>query len=102
MRLQLSKNGKGFIYGVVGATLVVFALALAGCGESREDAGINNRDVGPADIINMPDGFSNVAHKCDGPNMVYVIYHGSSTEGAKAYGSVAVVANDPRCAGAAK
>lgn len=69
---------------------------IAGC-ESRQDAGVNNRDTGPADIINMPDGYSNVSHKCDGPNMVYVIYHGSSTEGAKAYGSVAVVPNDPRC-----
>lgn len=40
----------------------------------------------------MPDGFSNLASKCDGPNRVYVIFHNDS-----AYGAVAVVANDPRC-----
>lgn len=60
-------------------------------------AGVNNRDIGPADIINMPDGYSNVAHKCDSPDMVCVIYHGNDVDGPKAYGSVDVVANDPRC-----
>jgi hypothetical protein len=43
----------------------------------------------------MPDGFSNVAHKCDGPDMVYVIFHNDG-----AYGSVAIAPNDPRCTGA--
>jgi len=76
---------------------VAAVLALSACGESTQDSGVNNRDTGPADLINMPDGYSNVAHKCDGPNMVYVIYHGSFAEGPKAYGSLAVVANDPRC-----
>lgn len=77
-------------------TLIAGTLALSACGESTQDANTGDRNVGPADIINMPDGFSNVAHKCDGPNMVYVIYHGSSSD-SRAYGSVAVVANDPRC-----
>lgn len=45
-------------------------------------------------MIEMPDGFSNIASKCDGPNRVYVVFHSDS-----AYGSVAVVANDPRCTG---
>lgn len=40
----------------------------------------------------MPDGFSNWASKCDGPNRVYTIYHGDQK-----YGSIAVVPNDPRC-----
>lgn len=77
-------------------TLIAGTLALSACGESTQDANTGDRNVGPADIINMPDGFSNVAHKCDGPNMVYVIYHGASGN-VSAYGSVAVVANDPRC-----
>ena len=46
----------------------------------------------PPRLINMPDGFSNVSAKCDGPNMVYVVYHSDS-----AYGSVAIAPNDPRC-----
>lgn len=45
-----------------------------------------------ADIIEMPDGFSNAATKCDHGNRVYVLYHGSS-----AYGSVAVSPHDPSC-----
>ncbi len=77
-------------------TLAV-VLGLSACGESTQDSGVTGRDTGPADLINMPDGYSNVAHKCDGPNMVYVIYHGSFAEGSRAYGSLSVVANDPRC-----
>lgn len=80
-----------------GIASLVFLFAGAASCESTQDAGVNNRDTGPADIINMPDGYSNVAHKCDGTNMVYVIYHGNIHEGPKAYGSVSVVANDPRC-----
>ena len=49
----------------------------------------------PATVGNMPDGFSNWARKCDGPNMVYALYHGDS-----AYGAIAVAGNDPRCTGA--
>ena len=48
----------------------------------------------PATVGNMPDGFSNWARKCDGPDMVYVLLHSDS-----AYGGISVVANDPRCAG---
>jgi hypothetical protein len=40
----------------------------------------------------MPDGFSNVAAKCDGTTKVYVIYKGDANRG-----SVAVSANDPSC-----
>jgi hypothetical protein len=72
-------------------------LALAGCSskytEPFKDAPRtqeSNND--PAQVIRMPDGFSNLSSKCDGPNRVYVIYHGDN-----AYGSIAVAANDPRC-----
>lgn len=47
----------------------------------------------PATVGNMPDGFSNWARKCDGPNMVYVLYHSDNP-----YGSISVVPGDPRCA----
>jgi len=46
----------------------------------------------PADTVTMPDGFSNLATKCDHGNRVYVAYHGDS-----AYASIYVVANDPTC-----
>ena len=77
-------------------TVAMTLLALAGCKytEPFKDAPVSGQNNGaPADLIRMPDGFSNVATKCDGPNRVYVVYHADS-----AYGSVAVVPNDPRCA----
>lgn len=81
----------------LGILTVVLLSGADGC-ESSQDAGFTERDKGPARVIvNMPDGYSNVAAKCEGPNMVYVIYHGNNSEGAKPYGSLAVVANDPRC-----
>jgi hypothetical protein len=80
------------------AVALALGLALAGCGETSQDAGAGARDTGPADIINMPDGFSNVAYKCNGPNMVYVIYHKGMDNSAQPYGALAVVAGDPRCA----
>lgn len=82
---------------VLGALTVLLLAGADGC-ESSQDAGVSERDKGPARVIvNMPDGYSNVAAKCEGPNMVYVIYHGNSSEGARPYGALAVVPNDPRC-----
>ncbi len=60
--------------------------------ERFSDAPRGEVNKGPADIITMPDGFSNVSAKCDGANRVYVVFHSNS-----AYGSVAVAPNDPRC-----
>lgn len=79
------------------AVAVGAVLALNGCGKMTEpfkDAprtGVTNDK--PADTVTMPDGFSNVATKCDHGNRVYVAYHGNN-----AYASIAVVANDPSCA----
>lgn len=81
--------------------LIVTAIAvfaLAGCGEEARDAPRGTEDTGPADIIQFPDGFSNVAHKCDGPNMVYSSTNGAGTENAESTrAALAVVPNDPRC-----
>lgn len=66
------------------------ALAFAGCGE---DAPTGERDKGKADVLNMPSGFANVAHKCDG-NGNRVFSAGGSDVGV----SVAVV-RDPACGG---
>lgn len=80
---------------LVGCALLS-TLALSGCGdkalEGFQDAHIDGRNTNPAMVGTMPDGFSNFAAKCDGPNMVYVVFHGDSS-----YGSIDVVPNDPRC-----
>lgn len=75
---------------------LVALVALTGCGKVSEpfkDAPRGQSNNSPADTMTFPDGFSNVAHKCDGPNMVYVVFKGDL-----AYGSINVVPNDPRCA----
>lgn len=75
--------------------VLVAALALTGCSKMTEpfkDAPRGETNDAPADLITMPDGFSNIARKCDGPNMVYVIYHADSP-----YGALSVAPNDPRC-----
>ena len=60
--------------------------------EKFRDAPRGETDRKPADVILMPDGFSNVSSKCDGPNRVYVVFKSNA-----AYGAVAVAPNDPRC-----
>lgn len=79
--------------------LVVALLLLTGCGvdkanEPFKDAKRGNTNSSPADTIEMPDGFSNVATKCDHGNRIYVIFKSDSS-----YGSVAVVPNAPDCGG---
>lgn len=76
------------------AAITAAALVLTGCqiggdkaNEQFKDAPrtalINNT---AAQVVTMPDGFNNVATKCDHGNRIYVTFHGNS-----AYGSVAVV-----------
>lgn len=80
------------------ATAAVVPLLMASSCESGQDAPIATRNTGSAEVLNFPDGFRNVAHKCDGPNMVYSASAGDDTKS----GSISVVPNDPRCTGAAK
>jgi len=74
----------------------IAVLALAGCAKAREpfqDAPTaDRRNSAPAQVIEFPDGFSNMAGKCDGPNYVYSSFHGNANRTA-----IAVVPNDPRC-----
>lgn len=60
--------------------------------EQFQDANVNSRNTAPADIVTMPDGFSNVATKCDHGNRLYVAFHGDGS-----YAAVAVVPADPTC-----
>lgn len=73
----------------------IAVLALAGCGafndqRGKGDAPVANRkgDDAPARVVNMPDGFSNVAFKCIDSNGLYV-----TTKDA----APVVVADDPLC-----
>lgn len=85
-----------YIAAAVGVTVAIGFGATACSNKYTQpfkDAPRSGQDNGaPMDVIRMSDGFSNVGAKCDGPNRVYVAYHGDSK-----YASLAVVANDPRC-----
>lgn len=81
---------------IILAAAAFFAFAgVSGCGAN--DAEVGERDHAPANIINFPDHFSSVAHKCDGHgNRVYEADHGEG--GGKQSSAIAVV-RDPSCAG---
>lgn len=82
---------------LIPATLLAVTLALAGCGakgsEPFKDAprSATTNDA-PADTVTFPDGFSNVATKCDHGNRLYIAFHGDGS-----YASIAVVAKDTTC-----
>ena len=85
---------------VVGCLLTVnVALVLTSCGadsrltEGLQDADVGTRNTAPADLINMPDGFANVATKCDNGNRIYVVRDASSNPRVGIWG----VAGDPTC-----
>ena len=88
MKLKLS---------IAAAGLALVVLSLAGCSKFTEpfkDAPRSGVDNGqPADLIRMPDGFSNAATKCDHGNRIYISYHGDAASAA-----IAVVPADPTCA----
>lgn len=81
---------------LVGSVLTA-GLIFGGCGldkasEPFNDAPRGNTNDEPRDVMTFPDGFSNVATGCEGPNRVYVAFKGDDNRAA-----VAVVPNDPRC-----
>lgn len=77
----------------------IAGIAITACSEKqrepfRDAAQEDPRNSGPAQVIEMPDGFSNVSTKCDHGNRVYVIFKGDDNRG-----SVAVVKDDTSCKG---
>ena len=78
------------------AVAALAVLTLTSCGEKAsepfKDAPQGQRNNSAADTMTFPDGFSNVATKCDHGNRVYVAFKGD-----KPYGALAVVPNDPSC-----
>jgi len=80
---------------LIAALVIALPLTQADSCDTHSDADSGKVDHAPADVIQFPDGFRNVAHKCDGPNMVYSLSSGQSDTRP---GGLAVVPNDPRCA----
>lgn len=77
------------------AALVLAGASLAGCkaNEPHQDAPVSDRDKSPAEVYDMPDGFSNFAEKCDKHgNRIVVVFHGDGT-----YAGVTAIPNDPTC-----
>lgn len=92
----MRKNVK-LILGSFVATSAIALTTASSCDKVTEpfqDAPISHHQSDPAEVLDMPDGFSNMAAKCDGPNMVYSAFHGDANRT-----SIAVVPNDPRCTG---
>lgn len=81
---------------IIAAVPAVVLLSASSCQQSNDApvvGGNESGDQSPAEIYAMPDGFSNVATKCDHfGNRIYTMYHGSD-----ASGSIFVVAADPTC-----
>ncbi|UGQ12393.1 hypothetical protein LO772_01915 [Yinghuangia sp. ASG 101] len=83
------------------AVVASVGVLTAGCGKGQtvkepfaDAPRSSTTNDSPGDIVLMPDGFSNVATKCDHGNRIYTIYHKDLP-----YGSISVVPNDPTCAG---
>lgn len=74
------------------AAVIGLVLLNGGAGKERRgrgDSPVGVVDDSPAEVVNMPDRFANVAFKCLGPNGIY-----STTSDAP----VVVIANDDNCA----
>ena len=79
----------------IAAAVALVLMGVAGCSKYTEpyrDAPRGATNTSPADVMTFPDGFSNVAAKCDGPNRVYVAFKADDNRAA-----IAVAVNDPRC-----
>ncbi|WP_145500921.1 hypothetical protein [Streptomyces sp. CFMR 7] len=78
------------------AGVTAFLLSSTACARFTEewnDAPIERKDDSPAVVYSMPDGFANVASKCDGNGFRFFTTRGAESGGGKA---VAVIA-DPSC-----
>ena len=71
--------------------IIIAVLSLAACSDTTPvgDSPTGDVDDTPANVINFPNGFMNVAHKCMGPNGIYTHTRAASP---------VVIANDPLCA----
>lgn len=93
---ELLRIAKSLPMKIVVSALVVIAI-FSGCSEKAREpfhdgprSEVVNDDE--SDVLEFPDGFSNVATKCDHGNRVYVVYRGDANRAA-----IAVAPNDPTC-----
>lgn len=76
------------------ATMIAACSSTSKIAEPFDDAPVNGHLTGPAVIVNMPDGFSNFAEKCDNHgNRIFTAFHGDANRAA-----IAVI-RDPSCPG---
>lgn len=84
------------ITGALLGSAMLVSLTACGLGDKAtepwQDAPRSGSNNGSAEVVTMPDGFNNVATKCDNGNRVYTTFHSNDP-----YGAVAVVAQDPTC-----
>lgn len=74
--------------------LLLAVVTLTGCKQTEQyqDAPVGARNDGPADVYNMPDGFSNWAEKCDNHGFrVFVAFHNDGS-----YAAITALP-DPTC-----
>jgi hypothetical protein len=74
---------------VVGLSACSFDKATQPFQDARRTENVNSN---AADVVTMPDGFSNLTTKCDHGNRLYVAYHADSP-----YAAITVVQQDPTC-----
>jgi hypothetical protein len=78
---------------VAALSLAVLGLTACKAAEPYQDAPVTDRDKSPAEVYDMPDGYSNFAEKCDKHgNRIVVVFHGDGT-----YAGVTAIPNDPTC-----
>jgi hypothetical protein len=72
------------------ASFVVLTTIAVGCSDTTPtgDAGTKSVDDSPAHVVNMPNGFMNIAFKCMGVNGIYAHTRTAAP---------VVVPNDPEC-----
>lgn len=76
----------------LGIVLATGAFSCQALTQPLNDAPVKAQNTAPADIGNMPDGFSNFASKCDHGNRVYSQFKDAGQ-------AMAVVPQDPTCKG---
>jgi hypothetical protein len=80
------------------AAAVAVLVLVAGCDNyndkrGRGDAPVSSTDDSPAEVVNFPDQFANIAMKCDGHgHRLYIVTHTSTDV-------PVVVITDPACLG---
>ncbi len=92
-------------YMLAGAVIVGASLLLTGCpatkGDAPEPTGDHIKPGTHTRVIQMPNGFRNIAATCEGTTGIYVTSRGVAETDPQP-SSVALLPNDPACGGTSK